>query len=239
MAIAGRHGLVVIEDACEALGAEVDGRPVGAIGACGVFGFYPNKQITTGEGGMIVTDRAPLAADCRSMRNHGRDPGLDSMEHVRLGYNYRLSELACALGLSQLERLDALLAGRCRVAHRYHRRLAEQADVTPPAIDVPGTRLSWFVYVVKLAPEFRREDRDWIAIEMRRRGIGCARYFGAAHLHAHVRQACGHQHGAFPHAEAAADRTLALPFFARITDGELDEVCDTLLALVRAVSGRA
>lgn len=232
MAIAARHRLVVIEDACEALGAEIGGRQAGSHGACGVFGFYPNKQITTGEGGMIVTDDPRLSAECRSMRNHGRNG--DATEPAGLGYNYRLSELACALGLGQLSRLDTMLASRRALAERYDQRLAGHSSVTPPPLDVPGGRQSWFVYVVRLASDFSREDRDGIAAELVRQGIGCGRYFGALHLHPHVQQVCGPTRGAFPLAEAASDRTLALPFFSRMTSGQLDEVCEALLALVSA-----
>lgn len=232
LAIARRHGLAVIEDACEALGAEVDGRNVGSLGTCGVFAFYPNKQITTGEGGMIVTDDPELAAQCRSLRNQGRDDASFSVEHARLGYNYRLSELACALGIAQLGRLDAILARRREVAWRYHERLVGQPDLALPAMDPPGALTSWFVYVVRLAPSFTREDRDWIAAEMQRRGIGCARYFPPVHLQPHLKRALGYQRGDFPVAEAASDRTIALPFSNRIIDEELDEVCETLLGLI-------
>ena len=234
LAIARAHRLAVIEDACEAIGAKVDGRTVGSLGTCGVFGFYPNKQITTGEGGMIVTGDPELAAMCRSLRNQGRDEdeGATSDAPVRLGYNYRLSELACALGIAQLGRLDTILAHRRAVAMRYHERLAGQPDLVLPAVDVAGSQTSWFVYVVRLAPAFSGEDRDWVAAEMRRRGIGCGRYFPPIHLQPHVQAALGHRCGDFPVAEAASARTLALPFSSHITDDELDDVCETLLNLL-------
>ena len=232
LALARRHGLVVIEDACEALGAEQDGRSAGTFGACGVFGFYPNKQITTGEGGMIVTDDPTIAALCRSMRNHGRDEDTDPMQHDRLGYNYRLSELACALGVAQLGRLDAILEQRRAVAEKYDRRLAGHPDVTVPLMNAPQGGTSWFVYVVRLTPRFARGDRDAIAADMQRCGIGCGRYFAPLHLHPHLTRACGHTRGDFPIAESASDRTLALPFWGRITDREIDEVCETLVRLV-------
>src|SRR5262249_48009066 len=153
---AARHHVAVIEDACEALGAQVDGRAVGGIGACGVFGFYPNKQITTGEGGMGVTNDAGVTDACRSMRDHGRAAGIDAATFNRLGFNYRLSELACALGLSQIARLDEILAARRAVAQRYDRRLADHEEVVRPAMDVPGSCQSWFVYVVRLSARFSR-----------------------------------------------------------------------------------
>jgi perosamine synthetase len=230
IALARRRELLVIEDACEALGADVGGRSVGIWGSCGVFSFYPNKQITTGEGGMIVTDDARLARFCRSLRNHGRDDA--DIEAAHLGYNYRLAELACALGSEQMKRLDAILDCREDVARRYQRRLAGHPGLSLPELNLTGARTSWFVYVVRLGPQWNREDRDWIATEMERRGIGCGRYFPPLHLQAHVRAALGHRPGDFPVTEAAAARTLALPFFNRITDAEIDEVCGVLLELV-------
>jgi perosamine synthetase len=234
--IARRHGLVVIEDACEALGAEVAGRSVGSIGDCGVFGFYPNKQITTGEGGMIVTENPELDRLCRSLRNQGREG--EGIEHARLGYNYRLSEIACALGIAQMSRLDALLACREDVARRYHRRLAGHPGLSLPEMNPAGARTSWFVYVVCLGPQWSRSDRDWIAAEMERRGIGCGRYFPPLHLQAHVRAVLRHRPGDFPVTEAASARTLALPFFNRITDAEIDEVCSVLVELVERCRAR-
>lgn len=227
--VAGRRGLPVIEDACEALGAEVGGRAAGSLGRCGVFGFYPNKQITTGEGGMIVTDDRGVASLCRSLRNHGRDDGDPPMVHARLGYNYRLSELACALGTAQLHRLDAILGERASVAGRYHERLSGHRDLRLPEMAPAGARVSWFVYVVRLGRRWTGSDRDRIVAYMESRGIGCRPYFPALHLQPHLRALLGHARGAFPVAEEAADRTLALPFHGRLRDGEIDEVCGTLL----------
>jgi perosamine synthetase len=227
--IARRRGLAVIEDACEALGAEVGGRAVGTLGRCGVFGFYPNKQITTGEGGMIVTDDGDVAALCRSLRNHGRDDGTGPMVHARLGYNYRLSEIACALGAAQLRRLDLLLEDRASVARRYHDRLAGHADLILPEMNPAGARVSWFVYVVRLGETWTPKNRDRLVAEMESRGIGCRPYFPALHLQPHLLAALGHAPGDFPVAEGAANRTLALPFHGRLLDSEIDEVCGTLL----------
>jgi len=231
--IAARRGLAVLEDACEALGAEVGGHAAGTLGRCGVFGFYPNKQITTGEGGMIVTNDDDVAALCRSLRNHGRDDGAPAMEHARLGYNYRLSEIACALGMAQLGRLDRLLQDRASVARRYHERLEGCAGLILPAMDPPGARVSWFVYVVRLGEGWTRVERDRIVAEMESRGIGCRPYFPVLHLQPHLRAALGHEPGDFPEAESAADRTLALPFHGRLRDAEIEEVCATLLDLLR------
>jgi perosamine synthetase len=230
LGIARRRGLVVIEDACEALGAELGGRSAGCFGDCGVFGFYPNKQITTGEGGMIVTDSPELARLFRSLRNQGRDD--EESGYARLGYNYRLGELACALGSAQLERLGALSARREAVARGYHERLRERGDLVLPGLEVEGGRIGWFAYVVRLAEGFDVEDRDWIVAELRRRGIGSGRYFPPIHLQPHVREVVRHRRGDFPVTEAAAARSLALPFFTGITDAQLDEVCSTLVGLV-------
>ncbi len=228
--LARRHGLAVIEDACEAIGAELCGRSVGTFGDCGVFGFYPNKQMTTGEGGMIVTGDGGLARLCRSLRNQGRDD--EELEPARLGYNYRLSELACALGLAQLQRLETLLARREAVAWSYQRRLAGYPGLVLPEITPRGAKVGWFAYVVRLAPPLDQEDRDRIAAEMRGRGIATGRYFPPLHLQPHIAETLGHRAGDFPVAEAAAARTLALPFFGQISDAQIDEVCGTLLELV-------
>ena len=232
LAIAHRHGLTVIEDACEALGAHVHGRTAGSFGACGVVAFYANKQITTGEGGMILTDDPALAGSCRSLANHGRSEG-SSWDDVGFGYNYRLSELASALGLAQVARLDAIMVRREQVARLYHERLAGHEDVVLPEIDLPDARTSWFAYVVRLAPRFTGEDRHWIAEEMQRRGIGCGRYFPPLHLLPHLTSVLGYRPGDFPVTEAASERTLALPFFNRLTEQDVDDVCGTLLELVR------
>ncbi len=232
MAIAGRHNLMVIEDACEALGAECDGRRVGAFGEVGVFAFYPNKQITAGEGGAIVTRNPALAARCKGLRNHGRvEPG--SIDHVELGYSFRLSEINCALGLEQIKRIEAVLKQRESVARRYHERLAGCADLILPELEARNGRIGWFAYVVRLSEAFAKEDRDWIVREMMARGIGCGRYFPPIHLQPFYRARFGYRPGDFPITEQVAARTIALPFFNRIRDEEIDEVCRTLTGLVR------
>jgi perosamine synthetase len=229
--IARRHSLLVIEDACEALGTEVAGRAAGTLGVCGVFSFYPNKQMTTGEGGMIVTADPRIAALCRSLRNHGRDDEADGMTYHRLGYNYRLGELASALGVVQLARLATMLPRRQAVAEAYSERLAGQADLVCPPPDAPGSRTSWFAYVVRLSDAFDRRDRDAVAAGLTREGIGCGRYFAPLHLQPHVAEATGKKKGDFPHTEAAADRTLALPFSDALSNYEIDGVCEALLRL--------
>jgi perosamine synthetase len=232
MDIARRHKLFVIEDACEAIGAETGGRKVGAIGDAGVFAFYPNKQITTGEGGMVLTNDAGVAARMRSQRNQGRAQSADWFEHQELGFNYRLPEASCALGLSQLERVESILERRKAVARAYHLRLGGEPDLILPEVEIPEGRVSWFVYVVRLSDRFGREDRDWVASEMQARGLGCARYFAPIHLQPFYREAFGHRAGSFPVTEQVAERTLALPFYNRMTDEEIDEVSRTLLELI-------
>lgn len=224
--VARRRGLAVIEDACEALGAEIGGRRAGTLGKAGVFGFYPNKPITTGEGGMIVTDDDGLAHLCRSLRNHGRED--DSFEHARLGYNYRLPELSCALGLAQVRRLDSILARRADVARRYHERLADLPRVARPALEIDGGRVGWFAYVVRLHGGAAPGVRDAVIGDLRGRGIGCQRYFAPLHLQRHVQAVARHARGSFPIAEAAAERTIALPFFGALTDAQIDEVVSAL-----------
>ncbi|MGH9715851.1 MAG: DegT/DnrJ/EryC1/StrS family aminotransferase [Candidatus Acidiferrales bacterium] len=229
--IAKRHGLFVIEDACEALGAEYDGRKVGIHGDAGVFGFYPNKQITTGEGGMLATNDSRTARFAKQLRNQGRSDGEDWFEHTDLGYNYRIAEMNCALGISQLKRIDQILAKREAVARAYDDRLRSSSDMILPIIDFPGRKISWFSYVVRLSPALGREHRDWICRELIAREIGCGRYFAPIHLQPAYR-ALSEAVTSLPVTEFAADRVLALPFFNEITDAQIAEVCATLLALL-------
>jgi perosamine synthetase len=231
--IGRRYNLLVIEDACEALGAEYRGKKCGTTGHAGVFAFYPNKQITTGEGGVIVTGDSSLAKRAKCMRNQGRDPSSsDWYEHTELGYNYRIPELSCAVGIEQIKRIGDILERRRAVARRYNEHLSQNTDIVLPAAEAPDTRISWFVYVVQLSEAFGMEDRDWIAGELNCRGIGCARYFAPIHLQPLYRRLFGYREGDLPVTEKAASRTIALPFFNRITDQQIAEVCITLQELV-------
>jgi len=225
--IADAYDLVLIDDACEAIGATVGGRPIGQWGDAASFGFYPNKQITTGEGGCITTDSAELAELCRSLRNQGR--GDDAhMRHVRLGFNYRLSELPAAVGCAQLDRLDDLLASRTRVASLYDEALSPLQDaLTLPSTPEHGMR-SWFVYVVQLAEGFDRADRDVLIQRLQANGIGCAPYFPSIHLQPYYQDRFGFAPGDLPITEHVADRTLALPFFPGLTATQVDRVADVL-----------
>lgn len=239
--LARERGLALIEDACEALGAARDGRAAGAHGDAGVFAFYPNKQITTGEGGMVVTGRAELAERVASLRNHGR-AGPSGIDHRELGYNYRMSELAAAIGRVQLARLPAIVERRAAVARAYAERLRGVPGLVLPPGDPPQGRTSWFVYVVRLADEFDADDRDRLAAELARSGIGCGRYFPPIHLLPFYRTGFGYRPGDFPAAEHAAARTLALPFWNQISAAQIDEVAARLAALVgcgpRSTEGR-
>jgi perosamine synthetase len=223
--LADRYHLAVIEDACEAIGATYKKRPVGTLGDAAVFAFYPNKQMTTGEGGMIVTDDQAWDALFRSLRNQGRDVFDSWLQHSRLGWNYRMDELSAALGAAQVERLDEILARRARVAAAYTRRLSRLEHAMPPAIAPWVTRMSWFVYVVRLAPWL---DRDGVISALDRRGIPARAYFPPIHLQPFYRERFGFRPGAFPVSEEMGRRCLALPFSGAMTDVQIDTVCGAL-----------
>jgi perosamine synthetase len=230
--IARRHHLFVIEDACEALGAQFDGRKVGSFGDASVFGFYPNKQITSGEGGMLVTNDSNLAALARKLRNQGRSESGEWLQHGELGYNYRISELNCALGSAQIQRIESILEQREAIAREYHRRLQNVPDLELPPIDLPRRRISWFVYVIRLSNCFTLTHRDRIVQEMASRDIACGRYFAPIHWQPAYRS---QPHRCMPltQTESIAPRTLALPFFNRISTEQIEEVCQTLSELLR------
>lgn len=227
-----RLSLPIVEDACEALGAaHADGTPVGGSGHPAVFAFYANKQLTTGEGGIVTTSDPALKERVDSERNQGRAPNLDWLDHDRLGFNYRLSDIACALGLAQLEHLDQMLADRARVAERYGQALAGIEGVTPPCPDTGGNRRGWFVYVVQLP---RGVDRDACVRALGELGIPSKPYFPAIHLMSFYRDKFGHREGEFPVCEDVAARSIALPFFPQMSDGQVERVADGL----RRVLGR-
>jgi perosamine synthetase len=229
-ALAEREKLWLVEDACEALGAvHADGTTVGARGNLSVFGFYPNKQVTTGEGGAVVCPDAAVKERIDSERNQGRAPDMGWLDHDRLGFNYRLDDLSCALGVAQLERLDELLAGRARVAALYSEALADVDDLILPCPDAGGDRRSWFVYAVQLPA---RVDRDATVSEMRERGVDTKPYLPAIHLMSFYRERFGHREGEFPVCEEVARRSLALPFFGELSDGEIEQVVAALREVI-------
>jgi perosamine synthetase len=223
-----RLGLPIVEDACEALGAvHADGTRVGASGHSAVFGFYANKQLTTGEGGMVTGGDAGLKERIDSERNQGRAPDMDWLDHDRLGFNYRLSDIACALGLAQLARLDDLLAGRARVAEAYRTALAGIEGLGLPCPDTGGARRGWFVFVVGLPHGI---DREATVRTLAARGIQSKPYLPAIHLMSFYRERFGHREGEFPVCEDVAARSLALPFFPEMTDAEVERVAGALRA---------
>ena len=228
-ALAAEHGLGILEDACEALGAvDSEGREVGARGNLATFAFYANKQMTTGEGGMIVPADAEVAARLRSERNQGRAADMGWLDHGGLGFNYRLSDLAAALGVAQVEKLDALLArrGRGRRALRGGPgRGRGRARRRSPA--AAQERRSWFVYVVRLADEV---DRDATIARLAERGVASKAYLPCIHLFPHLRE-LGYREGQFPVAEAASARSLALPFFPAMSEAQVARVCEALAAI--------
>jgi perosamine synthetase len=225
--LAARHGLGLLEDACEALGAvDAEGQRVGGRGNLATFAFYANKQMTTGEGGMVVPGDATLAARLRSERNQGRAADMGWLDHGGIGFNYRLSDVAAALGIAQLERLDAMLADRARVAALYEAGLAALEGVETPIAARGAERRSWFVYTVRLAAEI---DRDATVTRLAERGIASKAYLPCIHLFPHLRE-LGYREGQFPVAEAAAASSLALPFFPSMSEAEVDRVCQELSA---------
>jgi perosamine synthetase len=224
-AICDRHGLDLIQDACEALGARYRGRPVGSHGPSAVFAFYPNKQITTGEGGMITTHSEEEWRLLRSLRNQGRADSGGWLEHARLGFNYRLDDIGAAIGLAQLEKLDDILAGRAQVAARYHGLLAGIDGLELPCEDDAEHERSWFVYVVALPPG---TDRAAVIEALDARGVQTARYLPCIHLQQYMRQRYGFGEGLCPVAEEMSSRTLALPFQARLDEDDQAYVADAL-----------
>ncbi|MGA7858322.1 MAG: DegT/DnrJ/EryC1/StrS family aminotransferase [Terracidiphilus sp.] len=238
-AIARRHSLVLIEDASEAIGAEFGDPPgsrrVGSFGSLAVFGFYPNKQLTTGEGGAVLARDPALAARLRSLRNQGRDPAAGWLDHVEIGYNCRLSELACALGRVQLSRIDEMLALRRAAVERYYALLSDIPGLEPPALTLPRRIISWFVYVVRLPrmPNSEPGTRDRVQAALAAHGIAAGRYFAPIHM-----QPAWQSHPSaavcLPVTESIARRTLALPFFNRITPEQQTEVADALGRAIRS-----
>jgi len=238
MEIAHMYEVHVIEDACEAVGAEYliekTWKKVGTFGECGVFAFYPNKQITTGEGGMIVTDDENIYRLCRSMRNQGRSEDGSWLQHERLGFNYRISDINCALGIAQLERIDDILAKREKVARLYNERLKDVEELILPHSE-ENKKISWFVYVIRLQDKYSREDRDTILGELREKGIGCSNYFSPIHLQPFYRKLFGYKEGDFPVTEKVSQRTIALPFFNNLKEEEIDYVCENLIKIVKKI----
>lgn len=227
------HTVGIIEDACEALGAEVHGRKAGTLGAAGLFAFYPNKQITTGEGGVLVTSNIELARRAERLRNQGRDASLGMDQHAEPGFSYRISDINCALGISQLARIEAVIARRQKLAETYDRELARVDGVIRPPVASTVGRISWFVYPVRLREEFTAADRDQVCESLLKKGIATGRYFAPLHRQpvlASLRGATAEALAAnpLPNTEFVADRVIALPFFNKLGEREIQEVCGAL-----------
>jgi dTDP-4-amino-4,6-dideoxygalactose transaminase len=228
---ARRHDLIVIQDACEAIGGQYKQRNVGSDADAAVFAFYPNKQMTTGEGGVIATNRDDWAALFRSLRNQGRDVFNSWLSHSRLGYNYRLDEMSAALGLAQLKRLDQLLAARSRVAAWYTKRLSQLEGIVTPQLDPTTTLMSWFTYVIRVSPRIGRNRlMDWLLAH----DIPSRPYFSPIHLQPYYRDRFGYQVGDFPITEELGEISLALPFSSVMSEEQVDFVCNVIRSDIEA-----
>jgi len=228
-AVAKEHGIKVIEDSCEALGATYKGRPAGVLGDFGVFAFYPNKQITTGEGGVIITNDDKAADFMRALRNQGRAPGDTWLQHTHLGYNYRIDEMSAAMGAAQMQRLDELLSKREQVAAWYESRLSEIPGVEVPFVESFTTRMSWFVYVIRFD---KKLNRDEVAKKLEARGIPVRPYFLPIHLQPYMAERFGWREGDFPVTEDLGRRGLAIPFSGVMSEQQVDTVCEEIRAVL-------
>jgi perosamine synthetase len=225
--IAEQHNLPIIEDSCEGLGSELRGKKVGTFGRMSVFAFYPNKQMTTGEGGMILTDDEELAHLCISMRNQGRGRGGGWLAHTRLGYNYRLSDINCALGIVQLSRINEFIEKRQRVAQRYIDILKSDERIVVPNIP-DDCRISWFVFVIRLTDRYTEAHRNRLLNMMLERGIQVSNYFPPVYLQPFIAEQYGYRQGDFPVTDFISSRTMALPFYNNLPEESIRFVCDEL-----------
>ncbi len=231
--IAKKYNLKLIEDSCEALGAEYKNRKCGTFGDVAVFAFYPNKQITTGgEGGMIVTNSKKIADLCRSMVNQGRKVENGKwLEHVRLGYNYRMTEMQAAMGIVQLLRIGEIFKKREKVAKIYNKKLKNISGIQIPYI-APWAKISWFIYVVQLTKEYTREVRDRIIKKLKKAGIQSSNYFQCIHLQPFYKELFNYKRGDFPIAESVSNRTIALPFYNKLTKEEIEYIVKNLIKCI-------
>jgi len=232
--IAEKHNIAVLEDSCEALGSTLNGKKIGTFGQMSAFAFYPNKQITTGEGGMILTDDDELAALCVSMRNQGRGRGGGWLAHDRLGYNYRLSDINCALGIVQLSRIEEFVQKRAKVAKMYQDNLAGDDRLMIPQAPA-DSRMSWFVFVVRLAEQYTQDQRNMLLKKMLARGIQVSNYFPPVHLQPFIAEQYGCKVGDMPVTDAVVKSTIALPFHNNLTEPEVKLVCNELTACLDEV----
>jgi len=222
---AQKKDLILIEDSCEAIGAEYLGKKCGNFGVAGAFAFYPNKQMTTGEGGIVVTNNEELYLYAKSLRNQGRGITENWLEHVNLGYNYRLSEIPCALGIEQLKKLDSFLEKRSQVASRYQKLFSKIDGIEVPKIENYTNKMSWFVYVIKLD---RKINRDGVMNYLNQNGIGCRNYFFPIHLQPYYKERFGFKEGMLPVTEDVSKRTIAIPFYNNLSLENQEIVAQTL-----------
>jgi len=233
--IAKKYNLKVIEDSCEAIGAMYKNKKCGKFGDAAIFAFYPNKQMTTGEGGMVITNNKSVADNCRSMTNQGRRVENGKwLEHVQLGYNYRMSDINAALGIVQLSRIKEILKKRNQVAEMYNNGLKNN-----PAIKIPyvasWAKISWFVYVIQLVKEYTGSDRNKIMGMLKKKGIQCSNYFQCIHLQPFYKNMFGYKRGDFPIAESVSDHTIALPFYSNMKNNQINYVINNLINAVEKV----
>jgi len=228
MDIVKKTDIKVIEDACEALGAQYQNQPVGSIGDVGVFGFYPNKLITTGEGGMIVSNNKALLERCRILRNQGRTPQSWDFLSDALGYNYRLSELQCALGHVQLQQIDSFLTQREQCVETYIKQLQSVSGLILPDLQQQQSKIAWFAFILQLDENFSSLERDKLIKDLSAAGIECGVYFPAVHLQTYYQTHFGFRPGFFPVTEGVAHRVIALPLFAGLSDKAIQRICFTL-----------
>ncbi|MCU0285062.1 MAG: DegT/DnrJ/EryC1/StrS family aminotransferase [Acidobacteria bacterium] len=224
-----KYDLYIIDDSAEALGSSLNGRKCGSFGDAGLFAFYPNKQITTGEGGILLTNHQELAVMAKSLRNQGRDEGAGWLQHARLGYNYRLSDINCALGIAQMKRIDEILAKRKKVKKLYDTRFAElfKKGLLIPQQVPAGSEVAPFVYVLRMAAHFSKKDRDMLLENLRLKGIGCSNYFTPIHLQPHYHE-LGCKYGDMPVTESVSERTIALPFFNNLKEEQIDYIVEAV-----------
>lgn len=236
MKLAKKHKLKVIEDACESIGAQYKGKHTGTFGESAVFAFYPNKQMTTGEGGMVVTNSKKIYEQCRSLRNQGRAENMQWLDHTQLGYNYRMDEMSAALGLAQLKRLDLFIAERRKIAQWYQKYLARHKDMVQAPAIAPENTHTWFVYVVQVL--LKGANRDAIMKRLEKKGIATKPYVPSIHLFDFYRKAFKYKKGDYPHAESASKKSLALPFYMGLKEKDICVIVNELLTAVKAYGKR-
>jgi len=232
MKLAKKHKLKVIEDACESIGAQYKGKNTGTFGESAVFAFYPNKQMTTGEGGMIVTNSKKIHELCRSLRNQGRAENMQWLDHTQLGYNYRMDEMSAALGLAQLKRLDLFIAERRKIAQWYQKHLARHKDMVQAPTIAPENTHTWFVYVVQVV--LKGANRDAIMKRLEKKGIATKPYVPSIHLFGFYRKAFKYKKGDYPNAESVSAKSLALPFYVGLKEKDIYSIVNILLKIIKS-----